>query len=192
MPADQSNTITWSSSRASYACLPWVGALNSSTMALPANWLVSPPLNHALRAQAVMADGTSCILTAGPPFPGLIAATASKLLAGLNETQSSRVLPWTWADLRISQFRGASATTLSSSTPLGSDKLTKYSHLPFEEGLSNNQLATATRAAKGQEREMSRGRDGRSPTRMRQHQRGYSLLVNTFRINNSEIMKLSG
>ena len=98
-----------------------------------------------------MAHRASSLL--GPPFPGLTAATASKLLAGLNETQSSRVIPRAWADLRISQFRGASATTLSSSTPLGSDKLTKYGRLPFEEGLNNNQLATATRASKGTRRE---------------------------------------
>ena len=98
-----------------------------------------------------MAHHASSLLV--PPFPGLTAATASKLLAGLNETQSSRVITRAWADLRISQFRGASATTLSSSTPLGSDTLTKYGRLPFEEGLSNNQLATATRASKGTRRE---------------------------------------
>ena len=98
-----------------------------------------------------MAHRASSLL--GPPFLGLTTATASKLLAGLNETQSSRVIPRAWADLRISQFRGASATTLSSSTPLGSDKLTKYGRLPFEEGLNNNQLATATRASKGTRRE---------------------------------------
>ena len=31
--------------------------------------------------------------------------------------------------------------------------LTKYGRLPFEEGLNNNQLATATRASKGTGRE---------------------------------------
>ena len=32
-------------------------------------------------------------------------------------------------------------------------QLTKYGRLPFEEGLNNNQLATATRASKGTRRE---------------------------------------
>ncbi len=98
-----------------------------------------------------MAHCASSLL--GPPFLGLTAATASKLLTGLTETQLSRVPPWAWADLWILQFCGASVTTLSSLTPLGSDKLTKYGRLPFEEGLSNNQLATATRASKGTRRE---------------------------------------
>jgi len=153
MPADQSNTIIWPSGRASYIRLPWVGELNSSTVALPANRLASPPLNHAFGAQAVMVDGTSCILIAGTSLSGINSSNSKQTEASLNETQFSRVPPRAWADLRIPQFCGASATTLSSPTPLGSDKLTKYGRLPFEEGLNNNQLATATRASKGTRRE---------------------------------------
>ena len=137
-----------------------------------------------------MAHCASSLL--GTPFPGLTAAIASKLLAGLNEAQSSRVIPWALEDLRISQFHGALATTLSSSTPLGSDKLTKYSRLPFEEGLNNNQLATATRASKGTRRERCpEDVMAIAPLGCGSINEGIHYTVNTFRIINSGIMKLS-
>ena len=104
-----------------------------------------------LKRQWWMAHCASSLL--GHPFLEITAATASKLLADLNETQSSRVPPQAWADLWISQFYGTLATTLSSPISLGSDKLIKYGRIPIEEGLSNNQIATANKASRESRRE---------------------------------------
>ncbi len=69
--------------------------------------------------------------------------------------------------------------------------MTKYGRLPFEEGLSNNQLATATRASKGTRRERCpEDVMAIAPLRCDSINEGIHYTVNTFRIINSEIIML--
>ncbi len=69
----------------------------------------------------------------------------------------------------------------------------KYGCLPLKERLSNNQLATATRASKGTRRERC-PEDVMvvAPLGCGSINEGIHYTVNTFRINNSEIIILSG
>ena len=69
----------------------------------------------------------------------------------------------------------------------------KYSLLPFEEGLSNNQLATATTASKGTRRKRCpEDLMAVAPLGCSNINKGIHYTVNIFRMNDSEIIRLSG